>query len=72
MLNTRKLAPGQNGAKKLQVQYGERLLCVRYRYDRQLCKSYKTVELIIEEAAWTPPPKPLAPAAIVDVRGRAG
>ena len=40
MLNTRKLTPKQNGAKKLQAQYGDRLLCVRYRYDRQLRKRY--------------------------------
>jgi hypothetical protein len=27
------LAPGQNGTKKLLARYGERLVCVRYRYD---------------------------------------
>lgn len=68
MLNTRKLAPGQNGAKKLQAQYGDRLLCVRYRYDRQLRKRYKTVELIVEEADWTPPSEPVTAASVVGVR----
>jgi len=30
------LAPGQNGTKKLVATYGERLVCVRYRYDTKL------------------------------------
>ena len=68
MLNTRKLTPGQNGAKKLQAQYGDRLLCVRYRYDRQLRKRYKTVELIVEESEWTPPVESLTAATLVGVR----
>ena len=53
MQNIRKVAPGQRGAKSLLDQYGMKLLCVRYRYDRQ--KRFKTVELIIEEILWTPP-----------------
>ena len=68
MLNTRKVTPGQKGSKKLHAQYGDRLLCVRYRYDRLLRKRYKTVELIVDEAAWTPPPEPFAAAANVGVR----
>lgn len=68
MLNTRKLAPGQKGTKKLHEQFGDRLLCVRYRYDDQLRKRFKTVELIVEEAAWTPPATLLAANAIVGVR----
>jgi hypothetical protein len=43
--------PGQRGAKKLLTQYGNRLVCVRYRYDEQRQKRFKTVELIIEEEA---------------------
>ena len=41
--------PGQRGAKKLLTQYGDRLVCVRYRYDEQRQKRLKTVELIVEE-----------------------
>ena len=33
-------------------RYGERLLCVRYRYDEQGRKRLKTVKLIEEEVAW--------------------
>jgi hypothetical protein len=46
--------PGQRGAKKLLTQYGDRLVCVRYRYDEPRHRRLKTVELIIEEEAWTP------------------
>ena len=68
MLNTRKISPGQKGTKKLHKQSGDRLFCVRYRYDRQRPKRYKTIELIVEQAEWTPPPDPFAANAIVGVR----
>jgi hypothetical protein len=29
------LKPGQKGTKQLLAQYGDRLICVRYRYDAQ-------------------------------------
>ena len=48
------LHPGQNGAKQLQAQYGDRLVCVRYRYDEHQQKRFKTVELIVEEREWRP------------------
>ena len=37
------LQPDQAGAKGLRAEYGERLVCVRYRYDTQKQKRYKTV-----------------------------
>lgn len=48
------LVPGQNGTKKLVTQYGDRLVCVRYRYDAQRKVRHKTVELIVETAPWSP------------------
>jgi hypothetical protein len=48
------LHPSQDGAKHLHTQYGDRLICVRYRYDEQQRKRYKTVELIVEESDWEP------------------
>ena len=48
------LKPGQKGAGKLSAQYGDRLLCVRYRYDEERKKRLKTVELITEETDWEP------------------
>jgi hypothetical protein len=62
------LRPGQRGTKQLQAQYGDRLLCVRYRYDVQRHTRVKTVELIIEETEWTPVPGKRAWNAIVGVR----
>jgi hypothetical protein len=53
MLRTRlTLMPGANGTKKLTERYGERLVCVRYRYDREKGRRIKTVELIEEESPW--------------------
>ena len=49
-----KLLPGQDGTKKLLKEYGDRLVCVRYRYNPELKKRYKTVELIIDESPWIP------------------
>ena len=54
--STRK--PGQKGTKKLVAQYGDKLVCIRYRYDPRKKKRYKTIELIIEEVDWTPQLKP--------------
>jgi hypothetical protein len=68
MLSTRKVSPGQKGTRKLHAQYGDRLPCVRYRYDPQQQKRLKAIELMIEEAPWPPPPAPFAASAIVGVR----
>jgi hypothetical protein len=48
------LAPGQYGTRKLLARYGERLVCVRYRYDSARKVRHKTVELIVETIAWAP------------------
>ncbi len=48
------LAPGQSGTKKLTKKYGDKLVCVRYRYDPQNRKRYKTVELIEDIKDWEP------------------
>jgi len=61
-----KLKPGQKGTRKLVELYGSRLVCVRYRYDEQSRKRFKTVELIVEESQWTPPP--IKPDKLVGVR----
>lgn len=67
MVRTRlTLLPGQPGTKALEEEYGSRLVCVRYRYDPQRCKRYKTVELIVEETDWFPQDGP-APDAKVPI-----
>lgn len=50
------LKPGEKGTKRLVEQYGDALVCVRYRYDAKTRKQYKTVEIIVSESDWTPPP----------------
>jgi hypothetical protein len=62
------LRPGQAGTKQLVVQYGDRLVCVRYRYDPQQKKRVKTVELVIEEIDWVPTPGKRAWNATVGIR----
>lgn len=49
------LKPGQKGTKRLLEQYGDKLLCVRYRYDEKRQMRIKTVELIVSETPCTPP-----------------
>jgi hypothetical protein len=47
------LRPGMAGTKKLLARFGERLVCVRYRYDRASGRRFKTVELIVQDVAWS-------------------
>lgn len=49
MRTTTTLRPGQKGTKRLMEKYGERLVCVRYRVDRNTGKRYTTIELIEQE-----------------------
>jgi hypothetical protein len=51
------LRPGQRGTRRLVTEYGDRLVCVRYRYDAEQQKRVKTVEIILEEIEWKPAPK---------------
>ena len=46
--------PGQKGTRQLQLVYGDKLVCVRYRYDEAKRKRSKTVELVVEEHEWMP------------------
>lgn len=64
----RKMKPGQPGTKQLLAQYGERLVCVRYRYDAGARKRIKTVEIIVTESEWLPPAERFSPEEIVWLR----
>jgi hypothetical protein len=63
-----KLKPGQKGTKRLVEQYGDALVCVRYRYDEENRSRVKTVEIIVERKEWTPPPPKFAAEDVVPVR----
>jgi hypothetical protein len=54
MKTRRTLLPGQPGTKKFVVQYGDELVCVRYRYDAARKLKLKTVEIIVEQSPWQP------------------
>jgi len=45
-----KLNPGDQGTKKLHALYGDKLLCVRHRYDAGQERRYKTVDIVVEES----------------------
>jgi len=62
------LKPGQKGTKRLVEQYGEALICVRYRYDTENQKQYKTVEIIVSESEWTPPPAKYPDGTLVSLK----
>jgi hypothetical protein len=51
------LRPGQNGTKRLSEKYGSRLVCVRYKYDKESAMRYTTVELIEDESEWNADPQ---------------
>lgn len=56
------------GTKKLVERYGPRLVCVRYRYDEEQGKRFKTVELIVDEVPWHPKPPAITGETVVGVR----
>ena len=64
----RTLTPSQEGTKKLLRQYGSQLVCIRYRYDVERWLRFKRVELIIEQAPWSPTPASIAGTTLVGVR----
>lgn len=62
------LKPGQKGTRQLVATYGERLVCVRYRYDPGRKKRFKTVEIVVGERDWEPPQPRSADDQLVGVR----
>ena len=48
------LQPGDKGTKQLVRKYGQKLITVRYRYDKAKKMRYKTVELIEAAEPWNP------------------
>jgi len=63
-----KLNPGQPGTLKLLRQYGDRLVCVRYRYDALKRRRYTTAEIVVDESEWDPLPSATARRERVPVR----
>ena len=42
------IKPQSNGAKKLSAKYGNKLVAVRYRVDKEKKIRYKTIEIIVD------------------------
>lgn len=47
-------AVGQKGTAKPYEQYGDKLFCVRYRYNAKKKLRIKTVEIVIDTVKWNP------------------
>ena len=45
----KKMNPGDPGTKRLLAKYGDKLICVRYRNDKDKQRRVTTVELIVDE-----------------------
>ncbi|HUF30288.1 MAG TPA: hypothetical protein VMM77_06445 [Gemmatimonadaceae bacterium] len=54
MLTRRAGAPG---TKRLLAEYGEDLVCVRYRYDEEAGQRLKTVEIVVSRVKWVRAPE---------------
>jgi hypothetical protein len=64
----RTLLPGQPGTKRLVNQYGDNLVCVRYRYDLVHRQRLTTAEIIIDRQEWTLDPSRTPPNKIINLR----
>ena len=50
------------------AQFGDRLVCVRYRYDALKRRRYTTAEIIVDESDWDPLPSATARRQLMPVR----
>jgi hypothetical protein len=58
----KKMQPGQPGTKRYIRQYGESLICVRYRRDAANARRLTTVELIVDEGFYQRETNPIIKA----------
>ena len=68
MTTKRTLCPGQPGSKKWVRKYGNKLVCVRYKYDSQLYQKMITVELVEEKTKWLKNENYIPKNKIVDLK----
>ena len=68
MRTKRTLYPCQPGTKKWTKKYGNKLVCVRYRYDEQNSQKMITVELVEETHEWQKNEKYIPKNKIVPVK----
>ncbi len=41
-------------------EYSDQFVCLRYRYDHERPRQYKTIELVVEESDWNPDALPVS------------
>lgn len=59
------MRPGQKGTSRFLRDWGDRLVCVRYRFDAKGKTRFTTVEIVASAPRpWTPPRRP-SPGALV-------
>lgn len=58
---SKKLSPGQPGTKRYMRQFGDALVCVRYRTHPATATRYTTVEIVVDEKQR---PKDISPGGI--------
>lgn len=62
------MKPGQPATKRLLEKYGDHSICVRYLYDADRGRKYKTVELTVKEKDRSGPRRIISPHKIVAVQ----
>jgi len=72
MKTIKKINPGLKGTKRLVEQYGDKLVCVRYRHDYKQQRKIKTIELIIDESPLLDSPSKIPVNKIVQLRVKYG
>jgi len=50
-------------------EYGDQFVCLRYRYDHEPRRKYKTSELVVEESDWNPVSLPVSGSISEDLVG---
>ena len=68
MITRRTLYPGQSGTKRWLKKYGDKLVCVRYKYDSTKKRKFITAEIIVDENMWEPDPKRIPANKLIDIK----
>ena len=68
----RTILPGLPGTKKYHKKYGDKLVCVRYKYDLNKKEKLKTIEIIVDRQEWKPKSSKIPPNKIINLKIKYG
>ena len=68
MMIKKTLLPGDPGTKAVTEKFGEKLICIRYRYDPEKQMRLKTAEIILEAKVWKPDKKRIPGNKLIKIR----